>query len=138
MCLHFNKSVFNWTFCQLLMEIPNCTKIYYTNCVNSTGKKLFNIWLTFYTSSLIKKFIKSEQIFSLKMVYNNSFLQYIMQRVSDTWKNDGLKEEYWVSLFASSVFVIISVFECVFLNILKFVNKHVVKMLLIWCTRLWV
>jgi len=24
--LHFNKSVFNWTFCQLLMENPNCTR----------------------------------------------------------------------------------------------------------------
>jgi hypothetical protein len=23
-----NKSVLNWTFCQLLSEKPNCTKIY--------------------------------------------------------------------------------------------------------------
>jgi hypothetical protein len=35
--LHFNKSVFNWTFCQLLMEKPNCTK------VSLAGKKFYGI-----------------------------------------------------------------------------------------------
>jgi hypothetical protein len=29
--LHFNKSVFNWTFCQLLKEKPNYTKLVYFN-----------------------------------------------------------------------------------------------------------
>jgi hypothetical protein len=29
--LGFNKSVLNWTFCQLLMEKPNCAKLYIAN-----------------------------------------------------------------------------------------------------------
>ncbi len=32
-----NKSVFNWTFCQLLTEKPNCTKIVYI-CVTLSNE----------------------------------------------------------------------------------------------------
>ncbi len=36
-CFSENKSVFNWTFCQLLMENPNCTKIYLPAKATGTG-----------------------------------------------------------------------------------------------------
>jgi hypothetical protein len=45
-----NKSVLNWTFCQLLSEKPNCTKMAKRNSKNS--ERLVKFW---FDEGLIEK-----------------------------------------------------------------------------------